>query len=241
MRRIPLARNSFSTAAASGRTSSRRLISPTSVPSTASSSGVSAWRRSLSTQSDAVFGTFTFSARSSPGLPSSRVRPSAQVRMPRPTSTSHSSCGGMMMRRSSVERITASAKGWRECSSELAAYASTCSGCQSLCKAMIFVTTGRPTVSVPVLSNTIASTRLACSRCDPPLIRIPRRAPLPIAALIAVGVDRPTAHGHAISSIVIARRTSPVIARVIAETTKEIGTKRREKFSPTVWMGARSC
>ncbi len=104
----------------------------------------------------------------------------------------------------------------------------------------MFVTTGRPTVSVPVLSKTIASTRPACSRCDPPLIRMPRRAPLPIAALIAVGVDNPTAHGHAISNMVIARRTSPVRTRVIAETKKEIGTKRREKFSPTVWMGARS-
>ena len=108
---MPLARNFVSTAAASGRTSSRRLISPTSVPSTASSNGVSAWPRSLATHSDAFFGTFTFSARSSDGLPSSRVRPSAQVRMPRPTSTSHSSCGGMLMWRSSVERITASASG----------------------------------------------------------------------------------------------------------------------------------
>ena len=121
MRRIPLARNASSTSGASGRTSSRRLISPTSLPSTASSSGVSAWRRSLSTQSDAFFDTRTFSARSSAGLPSSRVRPSAQVRMPRPTSTSHSSCGGMLMWRSSVERITASASGWREWISELAA------------------------------------------------------------------------------------------------------------------------
>ena len=110
-RRIPLARNFFSTSGASERISSRRLISPTSVPSTASSSGVSAWRRSLPTQSAAFFDTLTFSERSSDGLPSSSVRPSAQVRMPRPTSTSHSSCGGMMMRRSSVERITASASG----------------------------------------------------------------------------------------------------------------------------------
>ena len=69
---------------------------------------------------------------------------------------------------------------------------------------------------------------------------MPRRAPLPIAALIAVGVDRPTAHGQAINSMVIARRTSPVIARVMAETMNEVGTKRREKFSPIVWIGARS-
>ncbi|CFE46434.1 Uncharacterised protein [Mycobacterium tuberculosis] len=106
--------------------------------------------------------------------------------------------------------------------------------------ATILVTTGRPTVNVPVLSNTMASTRPACSRWDPPLIRMPRRAPLPIAALIAVGVDSPTAHGHAINNMVIARRTSPVISNAMAETMNEVGTKRREKFSPTVWMGARS-
>ena len=69
---------------------------------------------------------------------------------------------------------------------------------------------------------------------------MPRRAPLPIAALIAVGVDRPTAQGQAISSMVMARRTSPVSNRVRPETMNEVGTKRREKFSPTVWIGARS-
>ncbi len=73
------------------------------------------------------------------------------------------------------------------------------------------------------------------------MIRIPRRAPLPIAALIAVGVASPTAHGQAISSIVIARRTSPVTSRVNADRMNDAGTKRREKFSPTVWIGARSC
>ncbi|COX51964.1 Uncharacterised protein [Mycobacterium tuberculosis] len=53
-------------------------------------------------------------------------------------------------------------------------------------------------------------------------------------------MDSPTAHGHAINNMVIARRTSPVISNAMAETMNEVGTKRREKFSPTVWMGARS-
>ena len=105
----------------------------------------------------------------------------------------------------------------------------------------MLVTTGRPTVSVPVLSNTIASIRPACSRCEPPLTRMPRRAPLPIAALIAVGVDNPTAHGQAISSIVIARRTSPVNSSVNPDSRNDAGTNRREKFCATVWIGARSC
>ncbi len=98
----------------------------------------------------------------------------------------------------------------------------------------MFVTTGRPMVSVPVLSNTNASTLPASSRCDPPLTRIPLRAPLPMAALIAVGVDRPTAHGQATKSIVMARRTSLVTTRVPRDSRNEAGTNRREKFSPTV-------
>lgn len=66
------------------------------------------------------------------------------------------------------------------------------------------------------------------------LIRMPRRAPLPIAALMAVGVANPTAHGQATSSMVMARRTSPVATSVTADNRNEAGTKRREKFSPTV-------
>lgn len=50
-----------------------------------------------------------------------------------------------------------------------------------------------------------------------------------------------TAHGQAITSMVIAPRTSPVVVKVIAETMKENGTNQREKFSPTVGIGARSC
>ena len=61
---------------------------------------------------------------------------------------------------------------------------------------------------------------------------MPRRAPLPIAALIAVGVARPTAHGHATRSMVIARRTSRVTMSVSAETRNDAGTNRREKLSP---------
>jgi WD40 repeat protein len=53
---------------------------------------------------------------------------------------------------------------------------------------------------------------------------MPRRAPLPIAALIAVGVANPTAHGHATSSIVIARRRSRVTSKVSADSANEAGT-----------------
>lgn len=93
---------------------------------------------------------------------------------------------------------------------------------------------------VPVLSKTTAVTRPMPSRWVPPLMRVPRRAPLPMAALIAVGVARPAAQGQAISSIVIARRASRVSTYVIPARANETGTKRRVKAVATVWIGARS-
>mmetsp|Transcript_17581 Transcript_17581/g.49481 ORF Transcript_17581/g.49481 Transcript_17581/m.49481 type:complete len:269 (-) Transcript_17581:922-1728(-) len=59
------------------------------------------------------------------------------------------------------------------------------------------VTCGRPWVSVPVLSNTMASTLCARSRASPPLMSRPWAAPTPVPTMTAVGVARPRAHGHA--------------------------------------------
>ena len=91
------------------------------MPSTASSSGVSAAPCSLR---DPVVGRGTDRdplLRSSSRLPISRIRPSDSTRIPCPSSTSHSSCGGIVMSRSSVDRMTAWASGCREWISELAA------------------------------------------------------------------------------------------------------------------------
>ena len=61
-------------------------------------------------------------------------------------------------------------------------------------------TTGRPSVSVPVLSRTTAVTRCAVSSASPPRMRMPASAPRPVPTMIAVGVARPIAHGQAMTS-----------------------------------------
>ncbi|MPM66632.1 hypothetical protein SDC9_113542 [bioreactor metagenome] len=53
---------------------------------------------------------------------------------------------------------------------------------------------------VPVLSSTTTSTFFICSRAVASLMRICSRATLPIPTIRAVGVARPSAQGHAITS-----------------------------------------
>ena len=58
-------------------------------------------------------------------------------------------------------------------------------------------TSGLPSVMVPVLSNTHTSTSLELSKVSPFLINIPYSAALPTPTVTAVGVARPSEHGHA--------------------------------------------
>lgn len=105
---------------------------------------------------------------------------------------------------------------------------------QSLCMATLFVATGRPTASVPLLPNTTASAQPALPELRSTLDHDAAALAMAITVLIAVGLAKSTAHGQAITRMVIARRTSPMLASVIAEAMNDVGTKRREKFSPTV-------
>ena len=61
------------------------------------------------------------------------------------------------------------------------------------------VSSGRPSVSVPVLSNATVRTRPSVSRAAPPLISSPRRAPAASPDAIAAGVEITSAQGQAIS------------------------------------------
>ncbi len=61
-------------------------------------------------------------------------------------------------------------------------------------------TVGLPSVSVPVLSKAIATSRPARSRCSPPLMRIPRRAAAVRPATMLTGVEITNAQGQAITS-----------------------------------------
>ena len=61
------------------------------------------------------------------------------------------------------------------------------------------VTTGRPTVRVPVLSKTTVPTRCSSSSASALLISTPSSAPLPVPTMIAVGVASPIAQGQAMT------------------------------------------
>ena len=70
------------------------------------------------------------------------------------------------------------------------------------------VTLGSPRVRVPVLSKTTRVTACAVSSGAPPLIRMPILAPRPVPTITAVGVARPSAHGHAMTSTVTANKNA---------------------------------
>mmetsp|Transcript_13577 Transcript_13577/g.47311 ORF Transcript_13577/g.47311 Transcript_13577/m.47311 type:complete len:381 (-) Transcript_13577:1416-2558(-) len=91
----------------------------------------------------------------------------------------------------------------QKCGSEMAgAPSSSCSAVSSVCAA----TAMRPSVSVPVLSNTMAVVRCTASSTAPPLMRMPARAPRPVPTMTAVGVARPSAHGQAMTRVATLRR-----------------------------------
>ena len=67
----------------------------------------------------------------------------------------------------------------------------------------ISVTTGFPAVIVPVLSSNIASVLYKFSRLSALLNNSPSSADLPVDTIIAIGVARPSAHGHDITNTAI--------------------------------------
>ncbi|MPM97895.1 hypothetical protein SDC9_145075 [bioreactor metagenome] len=104
---------------------------------------------------------------------------------------------------SSAPLTIASPSGCSDPFSAVAAIKST-SCCSRPETANMSVNFGVPSVSVPVLSNTMVSSLCALSRASPPFIRTPFSAPLPVPTIIAAGVASPTAHGQEITRTVIA-------------------------------------
>src|SRR6266545_1662361 len=78
------------------------------------------------------------------------------------------------------------------------------------------VTSGAPSVSVPVLSRTTVSTRPRIWRYSPPLMIAPCRAARPIAPRIASGVPAAMPHAPATITTEMVARTSRVTSRVNA-------------------------
>ena len=85
-----------------------------------------------------------------------------------------------------------------------------------------------PSVTVPVLSRTIVPIRRVCSRTSGPLTRIPSCAPRPVPTIIAVGVARPSAHGHAMMRTATAAVNASAAERAEREPADERGERDRD-------------
>src|SRR5438105_11839254 len=96
------------------------------------------------------------------------------------------------------------------------------------------VTAGSPLVSVPVLSTTTTWTRAAASIAAAFLNKIPRFAPRPVPTMIAVGVARPRASGHVMTTTVIAKRMAwPKLRPASNQTNEGQGaTDQRHQHQP---------
>ena len=98
---------------------------------------------------------------------------------------------------------------------------------------------GCPSVSVPVLSNVTVCTRCAISSAWTSLIKIPCLAATPVPAMMATGVAKPKAQGHAITKTATAWMSAvskpspsaiqvPKVSKAINRTT---GTKTSATLS----------
>ncbi len=90
--------------------------------------------------------------------------------------------------------------GWSDAPASVAAQRCQVSAGTASLRASVATRDGLPSVSVPVLSKAMARTRRACSRCTPPLISRPRRAPCARALTRLTGVAMTRAQGQAITS-----------------------------------------
>ena len=105
---------------------------------------------------------------------------------------------------------------------------------------------GFPSVIVPVLSRTTVFTECAVSRASALLISIPLLAPRPVPTIIAVGVARPSAHGHDTTrtdtAIVSANsKDAPTMSHIIAADsaiTITTGTNTPATLSASFAIGA---
>ena len=88
----------------------------------------------------------------------------------------------------------------RGCSELFSADAVNCKSLSSsMLAAITSVTSGFPSVIVPVLSKMMVWILWVVSRASPPFMRIPFSAPLPVPTMMAVGVASPKAHGQAMT------------------------------------------
>ena len=153
-------------------------------------------------------------------FPTATRWPSTAATAPCPGTFSSSVAGSSGAPICCARRTMASASGCSESRSTAAASARTCfSEKPSACNS---VTSGSPLVSVPVLSMITTWTRAAASIAAAFLNRIPRFAPRPVPTMIAVGVARPSASGHVMTTTVMAKRMAWLKLRPASSQTTKV-------------------
>ena len=158
-------------------------------------------------RSSAATLTVTPSSEHQRRLASAQPWPAMSPRIPRPgNDRSASSACGVMPRRAAAS-VTARASGCalplcRPAAMESHSISSSAPsrGTSRSSSDTSAVSTGRPSVKVPVLSNATVSTRRAISSALASFTRMPRVAAMPVPAITATGVARPSAQGQAITS-----------------------------------------
>ena len=108
------------------------------------------------------------------------------------------------------------------------------------------VTSGSPLVRVPVLSITTVSILAIPSRAVAFLNNTPRLAPIPVPTMIAVGVARPRASGHVMTTTVMAKSiacatptpASIHTAKVTVPPMRATNTSQNAARSARRWPGA---
>ena len=248
----PRARSAATAADASGLSTSATATMPSSRPPSARKITVLPSRASESARASSA-------ATSTPRIFINRrlprkIRPfGPRPWMPCPGTLANSVTGGIARPRSFARVTIASASGCSEPCSRAPASASTSSSVSTIVLAAAAgttsVTTGRPTVSVPVLSKTTVLTRWSCSSAAALLISTPCSAPFPVPTMIAVGVARPMAHGQAMTRTATAFVSayssagdgpkSAHTANVSAAMPSTTGTKTAATRSARRWIGAR--
>ncbi len=192
---------------------SATATTPAALPSTATNIAVlpSCSNRSASaTKRSSV----TFRSAISLRLPSRMIRPSCCASTPWPGIASNRVASSSVIPRALAPLTMASPSGCSEFFSATAARRST--SASSPLAATTSVTEGCPLVSVPVLSKTTTCTLLVASMASAPLKRMPYSAPLPLPAMMAVGVASPTAHGQEMTSTVTeTRKAKPKALTVV--------------------------
>jgi len=204
IRRIASGLSGFSTSATATR--------PNSFPSATAYIGVlpSSARRSAtspnpprSTPSDSTMRRLPAWTTTSPIL----------ARMPWPGSASKSEASSSLAPFEDAPRTMAWPRGCSEpCSADATSRSSSSSSTPSAGSAS--VSSGLPSVTVPVLSSTTAPILWAVSSASPLLIRMPCSAPLPVATMMAVGVASPSAQGQAMTSTEMKIRSAKAMSRV---------------------------